>query len=114
MIKALGHSADFNRRILKYDEIGDAVGAGSFACVAKLKDLNLVIKTHFDPHKHHMEVEKRAYERLGRHPFILRYYHEVEVTSKGGSFSGLILQYHRAGTLENSLKNRDYEDKRPG
>jgi len=113
-IKALGQSAGFNRRTLKYEEIGDAVGAGSFACVAKLKDWDLVIKTPFYSHKHYMEVEKRVYERLGRHPFILRYYREVEVTSKGGSFSGLILQYHRAGTLEKSLQNPDYEDKRSG
>ena len=85
---------------------------GSFACVAKLNDWDLVVKTPLSPFEHHLGIEKRIYERIGRHPLILRYYHEVEVTAKGGSFFGLILQYHAAGTVQDSLDNPDYEDKR--
>lgn len=101
-----------NLKTLRYEEIGDAVGCGSFACVAKIKDRDLVIKTHFDRYMHHMAAEKSAYERVGRHPFILRYYHEAEVISKGERLPGLVLQYHRAGTLENSLNSPNYVDER--
>jgi hypothetical protein len=66
----------------------------------------------FDPYMHHKAAEKSAYERVGRHPFILRYYHEAEVISKGGRLTGLVLQYHRAGTLENSLNSPNYMDER--
>jgi hypothetical protein len=61
---------------------------------------------------HHIAAEKSVYERVGRHPFILRYYHKVEVISKGGRLIGLVLQYHRARTLENSLNSPNYIDER--
>ena len=113
-IRTLMYPQDFNPKTLRYEEIGDAVGLGSFACVAKIKDRDLVIKTPFDHYKHHMVVEKSAYEYVSHYPFILRYYHKAEVIFKGGTSSGLVLQYHRAGTLENSLNNPDYVDQRSG
>jgi hypothetical protein len=99
-------------RILRYEEIGDAVGLGLFACVAKIKDWDLVIKTPFGPYEYHITVEKSVYERFGYHRFILRYYHEAVVISKGRTLPDLILQYHRAGTLKNSLNNPNYMDNR--
>ena len=111
-IRTLIYPQDFNLRTLRYEEIGDAVGLSSFACVAKIKDRDLVIKTPFDRYNHHTAAEKSAYERIGHHPFILRYYHEAEVISKGGRLTGLVLQYHRAGTLENSLNSPNYVDER--
>ena len=76
---------------MRYEEIGDGVGFGIFACVVKIKDWDFVIKTPFDHYKYYMVVEKSVYERFGYYPFILRYYHEVEVISKGGPFLGLVL-----------------------
>src|SRR6266536_2793065 len=91
---------DFNPRELSYDEIGDAIANGPFAFVAKIKNKALVIKAHFDHYKHHTAVERSVYERIGHHRFILRYHGQADVILRGGRLSGLVLQYHRAGTLK--------------
>src|SRR5438046_1898794 len=88
-IRSFMYPQDFNLKTLRYKEIGDAVGLGSFTCIAKIKDRDLVIKTPFDHYKHHMVVEKSAYEYVSHYPFILRYYHKAEVIFKGETSSGL-------------------------
>jgi hypothetical protein len=101
---------DFNPKKLSYDEIGDAIANGSFAFVAKIKNKALVIKAPFNHYKHYTAVERHAYKRIGHHRFILRYYGQADVILKGEKFSDLILQYHRPGTLKDSLNNPNYTD----
>ncbi|KAJ5627286.1 hypothetical protein N7528_004713 [Penicillium herquei] len=55
-------------------------------------------------------TEKRIYERLGHHPYILQYYGEY---SKGNDLpNGLVFQYQSAGTLMENLALSNYQEKR--
>ncbi|GIK02211.1 hypothetical protein Aspvir_006260 [Aspergillus viridinutans] len=87
-------------------------GVGCFAQVIKVADTGFVIKETFDhPVVGNLQpTEKRIYERLGHHPFILRYYGEY--CQGNGLPSGLVFQYHRAGTLADNLALSNYQDKR--
>ncbi|PWY91803.1 kinase-like protein [Aspergillus sclerotioniger CBS 115572] len=55
-------------------------------------------------------TEKRIYERLDRHPYILRYYGEY--SQGNGLPNGLVFQYQRAGTLMDNLALSKYPEKR--
>jgi hypothetical protein len=83
---------------LKYEQI-EGVGFGLFGTVARIIGTELAVKIPSDEASHHHAVEKRIYERLGHHPFILRYYGETKVVSIQWTMLGLLLQYHPAGTL---------------
>ncbi|KAL4959558.1 kinase-like domain-containing protein [Aspergillus stella-maris] len=90
----------------------ELAGVGCFAQVFKVADTGLVIKPTFD----HPVVgdlqqsEKRIYERLGSHPYILRYYGEY--CGGGGLSSGLVFEHHPAGTLADSLDLSKYPNQR--
>ena|SRR5438876_8183277 len=83
---------------LKYEQI-EGVGFGLFGTVARVIGTELAVKIPSDEAGDHHAVEKRIYERLGYHPFILRYYGETKVVSIEWTMLGLLLQYHPAGTL---------------
>lgn len=59
----------------------ELAGIGCFSQVIKVADTGLVIKEAFDhPVVGNLQcLEKRIYERLGRHPYILRYYGEYSL-----------------------------------
>lgn len=90
----------------------ELAGVGTFAHVIKIADTGLVIKK---PLQHPVlgnlqPIEKRIYERLGYHPFILRYYGEYHYGD--GLPNGLVLQYQAAGTLTENIDLSRYSDKR--
>lgn len=87
-------------------------GVGFFAHVVKIADSGLVIKETFDrPVVRNLQpTEKRIYERLGHHPYILPYYGEY---CQGNGFpNGLMFQYQCAGTLLDNLALSKYPEKR--
>ncbi|KAE8154243.1 hypothetical protein BDV25DRAFT_136168 [Aspergillus avenaceus] len=75
-------------------------GVGCFAHVVKVADTGFVIKETFDhPAVGNLQpTEKRIYERLGHHAYILRYYGEYG--QGNGLPNGLVFQYQRADTLK--------------
>ena len=87
-------------------------GVGCFAQVVKIADTWFVIKETFDhPDVGNLQAtEKRIYERLGHHPYILRYYGEY--CQGNGLPNGLVFQYQRAGTLTDNLALSKYPEKR--
>ncbi|KAL4951956.1 kinase-like domain-containing protein [Aspergillus filifer] len=70
----------------------ELAGIGCFAQVFKAADTGL-------------QGEKRIYERLGSHPYILRCYGEY---CGGGIPSGLVFEHHSAGTLADNLDLSKY------
>lgn len=72
----------------------ELAGIYCFSQVIKVADTGLVIKETFDhPVVGNLQsLEKRIYERLGHHPYILRYYGEYRLSS--GLPNGLVFQYH--------------------
>ena len=87
-------------------------GVGCFAHVVKVADTGFVIKQSFDhPVVGNLQpTEKRIYERLGRHPYILRYYGEYCL--RNGLPNGLVFQYQHAGTLADNLARSIYPEAR--
>ena len=75
------------------------VGNGSFAFVGRIVDTPFAVKVPSSGAGDHYAVEKKIYERLGHHPFILRYYRETKVVSTAWTKTGLLLHYHPIGTL---------------
>ena len=108
---------DRPQQILKKAERGQVtlVGTGIFAQVVRINNTELAVKIPFN-HGEHNVVEKRIYDRLGCHPFILRCYGESDKTSIVGK--GLMLQYHPEGTLaeviDNPTRLSAFADKRTG
>lgn len=90
----------------------ELAGIGCFAHVIKVADTGFVIKESFDhPFVGNLQpIEKRIYERLGHHPFILRYFGEY--CQGNGLPNGLVFQYQRAGTLVDNLALSNYPEKR--
>jgi hypothetical protein len=75
------------------------VGSGIYASVWRIVGTDTVVKTPTDIALQQHISEKRAYERLGKHASILKYYGEVEITTKFSRKKALKLQYCPAGTL---------------
>jgi len=98
---------------LKFEQV-QGLARGGFAQVALIIGAELVVKVASgDAHDHYVR-EKRVYERLGRHPYILRYHGEAKIVSAERTMVGLLLQYHPAGTLQAMLPHQqlpDYADK---
>ncbi len=98
---------------LKFEQV-QGVAKGAFAQVALIVGAELVVKVASCGAYDHYVREKRVYERLGRHPYILRYHGEAKVVSAERAIVGLLLQYHPAGTLAAVLSDRqvtNYADK---
>jgi hypothetical protein len=76
----------------------EEVGSGLFARVIRVANIEIALKIPYEPGDADA-VEKRIYERLGTHPFILRTYGE------GNSVmgKGLTLKYMPAGTVAENL-----------
>lgn len=74
------------------------VGVGLFAQVVAVADSRIAFKIPTEPGEADA-VEKRIYERLGTHPFILQSYGEGDSVLG----RGLVLQYMPAGTMEKNL-----------
>ena len=83
------------------------VGCGGVSKVYRLAFTGIALKIPYKRGEAH-EVEKRIYERLGQHPFILHYYGESE--SVHGK--GLVVQYLHAGTLGRNLELHKFPGKR--
>jgi hypothetical protein len=81
----------------------ELAGCGLFAQVVRVVNTGIALKIPDDPGEADA-VEKKIYERLGTHPFILRSYGEGE--SIAGK--GLILQYLSAGTLAKNLELKKF------
>ena len=75
----------------------ELAGLGCFAHVFKIADTGYVIKQTFDhPTVGNLEpTERQIYERLGRHPYILRYYGDYR--QGNGLPDGLVFQYQLLG-----------------
>jgi serine/threonine protein kinase len=89
----------------------ELAGVGSFAQVIKIADTGFVIKKQ-NPHPvvgDLQPIEKNIYERLGHHPFILRYYGEYQGV---GVLKGLVFQYLPGGTLSDNLPLSNYTEER--
>ncbi|WEW54623.1 hypothetical protein PRK78_000043 [Emydomyces testavorans] len=91
-------------------------GVGCFSQVIRVGDTGFVVKKS-EPHpvvENLQPVEKRIYERLGHHEFILRYYGEYHHHSEqsNGVPSGLVFQYMPGGTLAENLPLSNYTDER--
>jgi hypothetical protein len=81
----------------------ELAGCGLFAQVVRVLDTEIALKIPDNPGEADA-VEKKIYERLGTHPFILQYYGEGQsVLGKG-----LVLQYQSAGTLAKNLELERY------
>lgn len=94
---------------LTFEQV-QGVAKGAFAQVALIAGAELVIKVASDGAHDHFVREKRIYERLGCHPYILRYYGESKVVSPERAMIGLLLQYHPAGTLAAMLSRQQFPD----
>lgn len=94
---------------LTFEQV-QGVAKGAFAQVALIAGAELVIKVASDGAHDHFIREKRVYGRLGRHPYILRYYGESKVVSSERVMVGLLLQYHPAGTLAGMLSQQQFPD----
>ncbi|AEO57528.1 hypothetical protein MYCTH_2303780 [Thermothelomyces thermophilus ATCC 42464] len=82
----------------------DGIGKRSFAQIGLIKNSDYAIKiASNNTHQHH-EREKEVYERLGQHTRILQYYGEVLIHSIERTQRGLLLQHHRNGTLDKSIR----------
>lgn len=83
----------------------ELAGVGCFAHVFKIGTTGFVVKKTFDhPAVGNLQPsEKRIYERLGHHPFILPYYGEYIRSGKSDLPEGLVFQYLQAGTLVDNL-----------
>ena len=90
----------------------ELAGLGCFAHVFKIADTGYVIKhTSNHPTVGNLEpTERQIYERLGRHPYILRYYGDYR--QGNGLLDGLVFQYQAAGTLTDNLPLSNYAEKR--
>ena len=90
----------------------ELAGLGCFAHVFKIADTGFVIKQTFDhPTVGNLEpIERKIYERLGQHPYILRYYGNYK--QGNGLPDGLVFQYQPAGTLLDNLGLSNYPEKR--
>ncbi|TAQ86914.1 hypothetical protein B7494_g4751 [Chlorociboria aeruginascens] len=86
------------------------VAKGAFAQVALIAGAELVIKVASDGAHDHFVREKRVYERLGRHSYILRSYGESKVVSSERAMVGLLLQYQPAGTFAAMLPGQQFPD----
>ncbi|KND93903.1 CBL-interacting serine/threonine-protein kinase 26 [Tolypocladium ophioglossoides CBS 100239] len=93
-------------RGLNFEDV-DGIGSGSFSQVARIRDSDRVIKIPSNDAYDHLERERLVYERLKRHPNILRYYGETGITLSGRTKRGLLLHYHEAGTLDKILSAQD-------
>ncbi|WEW54935.1 hypothetical protein PRK78_000362 [Emydomyces testavorans] len=89
-------------------------GVGCFAQVIKVGDTGLVVKKAV-PHPvlgDLQPIEKRIYERIGHHPFILRYYGENRSEMHRGHLNGLVFEYLPGGALSDNLSLSNYAEKR--
>ncbi|KAI1969781.1 hypothetical protein LOZ53_006358 [Ophidiomyces ophidiicola] len=92
-------------------------GIGCFAHVIGIGNTGYVVKKSL---KHPvvpdlLPGEKRIYERLGRHPFILQYYGEYQhnINQSNGVPSGLVFQCLPGGTIAEKLDLSEYPEQRP-
>lgn len=76
------------------------ISSGNFARVVRISQI--AIKIYSPQAKGHHNIEKRIYERIGIHPFILQYFGETPVDSIVGR--GLMFEYHHLGTLAFNLE----------
>ena len=90
----------------------ELAGVGCFAQVFKAADTGLVIKQTFDhPVVGNLQQSvKRIYKRIGSHPYILHY--SGESCGSEDLPSGLVLEYHPAGTLADNLDLSQYTKQR--
>ncbi|KAL3473836.1 kinase-like domain-containing protein [Aspergillus californicus] len=72
---------------------------GCYSQVINIPDTEFVIKQNYDhPISGNLQaVERRIYERLGHHPYVLRYYGEYHLGN--GLPDGLVVQHHAAEAL---------------
>ena len=88
---------------LHFDQL-DFVGSGSYSSVYRLKGHEVVIKTVAEAAYAHHATEKSIYKRLGKHPSILSFFGETELSGMGELHKGLVFTYCSEGTLEDVLK----------
>jgi hypothetical protein len=74
---------------------------GSCSIIMRLIGTRIAIKRPRDYIAiENIEIERRAYERLGKHPFILRYDGETTYVEQGKTESVLILEFIPFGSLD--------------
>ncbi|WEW60854.1 hypothetical protein PRK78_006342 [Emydomyces testavorans] len=91
-------------------------GVGCFAHVFGVGKTGYVVKKSLEPFvvKDLQPGEKHIYERLGQHPFILRYYGEYQNSTEpsNGVPSGLVFEYVSGGVLVEKLALSEYSEQR--
>lgn len=90
----------------------DGIGFGSFSQIGLIRGSNFVVKIPFNEEYEHLDRELAVYHRLQRHSNILCCHGEVGIHSSERVQRGLLLDYHKAGTLEEALRNPVCETKR--
>lgn len=78
------------------------VGQG-FHAIVKRASVDLVVKMTKGSARGHHDNEKKIYERLDRHPALLRCYGELTVDSLSGPLVGLLFDYMAGGRLQELL-----------
>ncbi|KAI1949805.1 hypothetical protein LOZ57_002283 [Ophidiomyces ophidiicola] len=91
-------------------------GVGCFAHVFGIGKTGYVVKKSLEPFvvKDLQPGEKRIYERLGHHPFILQYYGEYKHNTEqpNGVPSRFVFEYASGGVLVDKLTFTKYPDQR--
>jgi hypothetical protein len=86
----------------KYEQF-EYVGNGLFSQVWRVENTDIAIKIPDEPSEASI-VEKKIYDRVSPHPFVLQCYRDSElILSKG-----LVLQYLPAGTLKMNLDLKNF------
>ncbi|KAL2760234.1 hypothetical protein ACRALDRAFT_2050569 [Sodiomyces alcalophilus JCM 7366] len=78
----------------------EGIGFGTFAQVGRVGKSGYVVKVPSNNAYEYFDREKMAYERLGHHPNIVRFFGEACISSGEEVLRGLILEYHQQGTLD--------------
>ncbi|PGH09019.1 serine/threonine protein kinase [Helicocarpus griseus UAMH5409] len=98
---------------IKWEQL-ELAGVGCFSQVVKVGDTGLVVKKA-TPHpivEDLQPIEKLIYERIGHHPFILRYYGDHHSQEHKGLLSGLVFEYLPGGLLSDNLALSHYPKQR--
>lgn len=81
----------------------DGIDFGSFAQVGRVKNTKYAVKIPFNNAHEYLDREKFAYERLGYHPNIVQFFGEARISSGEEKLRGLLLEYHKLGTLDRMI-----------
>lgn len=98
---------------VEWDQL-QLAGVGCFSQVVKVGNTGLVVKKA-TPHPvvgNLQSIEKLIYERIGLHPFLLRYYGDYHSEKHKGLLSGLVLEYLPGGLLSDNLALSHYAKER--